>query len=361
MRQKTKKLLSVVLSLSMAFSVMPLAYAEEPAGSGTEVAEPVILADAQGQNTTTSGASFEINTTGAANAVTITFGEPQNDGTSNSVFDLELSNGGLTYDDVLDAAVEKGTVEATIPVSRIADGNGMTFDALLAQFTFDASAVAAMKDSSDVVTLTVGTVDPEYNSAYAIDLSLVDANEDPLFNNLNGNGEVEVTVPVGHKFTSIQLLQAANSGVEVYYQPNASTAERIAGADFDAGTNAVTFTTKHFSPYNILISQGLNPVPVAIDVEAGENATLTVTSDAGTDADSIASYNAVSSDTDIATVTNHNDGTFTVEGKAKGLATLTISATGQKGFGNPESITVTVNVKEADKKIDQRILMKQIP
>ena len=339
MRQKTKKLLSVVLSLSMAFSVMPLtAYAADESASGGESGAPVLSLTSEANSTTTSGAAFDVDvTTGAG--VEIIFAPPTSaPGTTNSAFGLDYDNPAYNYTELLEAAKEGG-VTVTVPTGMVPEGNDMTVDAILAELTFSADDVAAMHEEN--VTLSIsgfegdaveGTFDYVTNSAYALDLSLETSSGTPISTFAN----VDVAIPITDIITDFaDMLDVGNGEVAVYYQDG----NRFDDMNGSYADEKVTFSTTHFSTYVVRIGQDATaPESITVEVENSIDGAVTVDAQAG-------GFTYEIANPEIATVSgNAQNGSFTVTGVSKGTTTLTITAIGQNGYDNATAkVTIIVD------------------
>ena len=362
MRQKTKKLLSVVLSLSMALSVMPLtAYAAEGESGGESASAPVLSLTSEANSTTTSGAAFDISTT-TDGAVKLTLPAPVDNGTSNAAFSMDFESKGTTYDEQQKNAIKNG-VQVIIPVSLVKEDYGMTVDALLASFTFNPDAVDTMRSAENVILSVTGydtAPTGVSNSAYAIDLSLTDEDGTNLFTEDTAEGSVTVTVPVGMVSTKFSnddyLSNAVAYGVEIYYVgddglTHVDTYPALSGniENIDGNDYVVEFTTNHFSTYVMNVKQALifDETPSELDennnmsLEVDDEVTIEVSTMAE---DGVESYDYTLSGTGVTVEQNGN--LFTVTATEVGRATLTITAKGQNGFEDATD-TIIISVTES--------------
>ncbi len=321
MRQKTKKLLSVVLSLSMAFSVMPLtAYAADE--SGTEVAEqtgPILSTMTEENGMTTSGASFELSSTGAY----ITLDVPADTTTSSAAFDITTSDGYTGTEEFDAVTVNMGPTL----LSSLASLNSYTLNLQVATISLDSHILNNMANETGVL-LSVGKVDASTvtgaeEAACVIQITLANSEGNDID---FGGGNATVSVPYT---LSIDGL----SDMQVYCVEDGKEVE----TKYVPGT--LEFVTEHFSNYAGYGVQELVLTETSYNLSKDETATITVDEDASSLATNELDYK--SSNESVATV---KDGVITAVGD--GIATITVTAHGGDGYSAAEA-TVTVNVTES--------------
>lgn len=145
------------------------------------------------------------------------------------------------------ATTEENTTatEVTIPksvVSQISNATDLNISTDSGVVTFNSTALDEIATTESDVTLKVSVADDETENIVTVTLELVNSNDDKVaFAGENDQGNATITV----------LYEATNGeNVKVYYVDGDGEKEEITNASYDNGY--VTFTTTHFSDYQIL-------------------------------------------------------------------------------------------------------------
>ncbi len=329
MRQKTKKLLSVVLSLSMAFSVMPLtAYAADESASGGESGAPVLRTTTEPNSTTTSGPVFDFTTTDGSFG--ILFNEPINvsEGeTTDAAYDFTVSSefnktakevtlilGKDMTDSMANDKINSYTVNLGVAEVKLSRG---VLDAISTDGSTN-GVVLAVKNK-DMNDLTDSQREKASDSAYVLDISL-QTNADPA-EKIDFNGDVEITIP---SVTTTDSKYFTN-GVNVYYLKDDGSDKTVIDENptYNSETGELTFTTSHFSLFPITGKQGLKVTADSSSVRVGR--TLQLRTEGSLSGGKV-TY--TSADESIATV----DDTGLVTGKKVGNTTITVTSNANNGY-----------------------------
>ena len=244
----------------------------------------------------------------------------------------------------------------TDPDDDVASYEAQSSDASVASVSVEGSTATITGVSAGTATVTF-TVRDEYGQAgmQEVGVTVEEANQAPQATDSIPAQELmpegEVTIDLSGHFTDPDddaLTYAGETSdadvATVSIEGNNATITGVA-----AGTATITFTASDpdglSADQEAMVTVNTPPMPVGtideIPVRVGESTTLVV-SGYFTDADGDAlTYEATSSDDDIATV-SLADSTATINGHAAGSATITITATDPRGASAMQEATVAV-------------------
>lgn len=152
--------------------------------------------------------------------------------------DVEATDENITKTEV---AITSGAV------ASLADSNAVskvTIQTNVADLTFDQTALNAMADTAEDLTLVVEKTTKTYDNAYAVvyDLTLQNGAGDTV--DFNG-GTVTAVLPA-----TLTLAEGSTTAYVYYLGEDGVALEAYEGM-YDAEANSVTVDLKHFSPYGI--------------------------------------------------------------------------------------------------------------
>lgn len=235
-------------------------------------------------------------------------------------------------------------------VASLAESNAVsevTIQTNVADLTFDQTALTAMADTAEDLTLVVEKTTETYDSAYAVvyDLTLQNGAGDTV--DFNG-GTVTAVLPA-----TLTLTEGSTTAYVYYLGEDGVALEAYEGM-YDAEANSVTVDLKHFSPYGISANEQETAVASVTIGNETKNYTdlkeaIAAANAAGSEDDVVVDLLADVNDVD-ATGASENNGALNIT-RAMTINGHNFTITAATPFNNGDNNVHLLNIMSNDGKV----------